>query len=399
MKTGTTSSSWWGAPRKFSPEQKERKISWLELLYDLVYVIAIAKITHHLSEDLSLSHLTDYVYWFVIIYWGWLNGSLYYDLHGTEGLRTRLMVMWQMLIDSALVITIDDRAAHAASNMTIALMVMQLFIIYLWWSVGLYDKSHRKLNRPYFIFFLLAFVLMLVSLYVAESHRHFFLYAAVVFNYLPPFWNYFVLKRNQSDVRLSSSMTERLGLLAIILFGEVITDIVGGVSELHRLSTGVWLNFALAVMIVFALWWIFFTMASDRNCRSGLLNSSLLELLYIPALISLGLAGLALGEMMREVGITRDHRIPIRPLFGCALSVFTLCILLMSYLLEYSTQYKAMILRAREILWLLLILILLIAVPDFDFSLTIFLTIVLGIILLSIILLNLLWYARKKIND
>ncbi len=48
-------SAWWGPPRKFDPNIAERRISWLELFYDLVYVIAISKITHHLGAHISLS--------------------------------------------------------------------------------------------------------------------------------------------------------------------------------------------------------------------------------------------------------------------------------------------------------------------------------------------------------
>ncbi len=41
--------NWWGASKKNFIKFKEREISWLELFYDLVYVIAIATITHHIA--------------------------------------------------------------------------------------------------------------------------------------------------------------------------------------------------------------------------------------------------------------------------------------------------------------------------------------------------------------
>jgi len=44
---------WWGPPRNFDERKHERKISWLELFYDLVYVAAIAQLTHHLAAHLS----------------------------------------------------------------------------------------------------------------------------------------------------------------------------------------------------------------------------------------------------------------------------------------------------------------------------------------------------------
>ena len=55
MRLGLSSAAWWGPPKKFDPQFKERKISWLELFYDLVYVIAISRITHHLSSHISVN--------------------------------------------------------------------------------------------------------------------------------------------------------------------------------------------------------------------------------------------------------------------------------------------------------------------------------------------------------
>src|SRR6185436_3886800 len=106
---------------------------------------------------------------FILIFWGWLNGSLYHDLHGSAGLRTRLMTLWQMMIIAALAITIDQSSSKLYANTTIVFMIMQLFITYLWWSVGFYDREHRKYNRPYTIFFLVAFALMGASLVLPQQ--------------------------------------------------------------------------------------------------------------------------------------------------------------------------------------------------------------------------------------
>jgi len=65
MRINIGSSAWWGAPKKFDREIKERRISWLELFYDLVYVIAIARITHHLSHHISIYDFLEYASLFI----------------------------------------------------------------------------------------------------------------------------------------------------------------------------------------------------------------------------------------------------------------------------------------------------------------------------------------------
>jgi hypothetical protein len=41
---------WWGPPKNFSDRTNERKISWLELFYDLAYVAVISQLTLHLAN-------------------------------------------------------------------------------------------------------------------------------------------------------------------------------------------------------------------------------------------------------------------------------------------------------------------------------------------------------------
>jgi len=170
VKSFLTTKRWWGAPKKFSTEDHDRKISWLELFYDLVYVIAISTITHYVAQQFSINALLDYFYLFVIIFWGWLNGSLYYDLHGNEGLRTKLMTLWQILIIAALVITLHSEQAHLLHNATIVLLIMQVYITYLWFSVGFYDKVHRRLNWPYTILYLVSFGLIFATLFLWQPY-------------------------------------------------------------------------------------------------------------------------------------------------------------------------------------------------------------------------------------
>ena len=51
---------WWRNSNERNANVEDRKISWLELFYDLVYVIAISKITHNLSLQLNITGFLDY---------------------------------------------------------------------------------------------------------------------------------------------------------------------------------------------------------------------------------------------------------------------------------------------------------------------------------------------------
>ena len=386
MKLHPGSSAWWGAPKKFDRQQEERRVSWLELFYDLVYVIAISRITHHFSLHITVESFLEYAGLFVLIFWGWVNGSLHHDLHGNEGLRTRLMTLWQMMIIAALAVVIEQLPEERYFNITVVFMIMQLFITYMWWSVGFYDKSHRRYNKPYTILYLVALALMGVSLVIPGKWLKLIVPVILICNYAPPFISYALLRRDSSNLSLSSSMFERLGLFTIIVFGEVVLGVVNGISSLQQPDIITWLNFALAISIVFSLWWIFFTLVSDRETQKGFLNASLLEMLYIPALLSLGLIAVSFTSFFDV-----HNEIPLKRL-GYAVATFLTCISLIMGLLEYPDKYVSFKRPAQVSLLITAFVFLVTTVINLHFNRMYYLIVVILILVIEIIYLNSMYY-------
>jgi low temperature requirement protein LtrA len=395
MRFSIGSSAWWGAPKKFDREIKERRISWLELFYDLVYVIAIARITHHLSQHISLNGFLEYASLFILIYWGWINGSLYHDLHGNEGLRTRLMTLWQMMIIAALAITIDHPTGKQYFNTTIVFMIMQFFITYLWWSVGIYDRSHRQYNKPYAIVYLLSLALMGISLLVSHEWLKILVPLVIICNYSPPFIAQRLLRRSSLDLDLTPSMSERLGLFTIIVFGEVVLGVVNGISGLDLTSISTWLKFAFAIVIVFALWWIFFTMASNRNAKKGFTNATLLEMLYIPALISLGLIAACFSALFDV-----DHSFySLQKVFGYAMTIFFISIGLLMGLLQTPDKIRMIIQPVRISLFVVALAFLFSNLVIINMDSLYYLLVVIIILIAEILYLNSLYYRLNIKED
>ena len=394
------SATWWGPPKKFDPHFEERRISWLELFYDLVYVIAISKITHHLAMHMSFEGFLQYACLFFLVFWGWLNGSLYYDIHGIEGLRTRLMTLWQVMIIAALAVTIDQPSATAYVNTTIVFMIMQLYITYLWWSVGLYDRSHRRYNKPYSILYLLALALMALSLFVPRPWVKIIAVIVIILNYTPPFISQQLLRKSSLDLSLSSSMAERLGLFTIIVFGEVVLGVVNGISKVNDLNVSAWLNFALALSIVFALWWIFFAMTSSRNPKTGFVNATLLELLCIPTLMSLGLIAVRFSYLFGQN--EKDPSLNI--VFGGAVATFLIGISLIMGLLVYAEVFNQIKKPARLSLVITALILIVWSLVNIKLDNLYYLSVVMIILLAEIIYVTSLYYnldieQEKKIEN
>jgi len=381
---------WWGPPKKFSTHVAERKISWHELFYDLVYVIVISKITHYLASHPSASGLLDYGYLFAMTFWGWYNGSMYYDFHGTPGIRTRFMTLWQMVAVGALAVSLDSPPESILFRSTIAIMFLQLFITYLWWSVGIYDKQYRKLNLPHTLWFLVAFMLLIFTFWVPFPYKRIIFWLALVINHLPFALMAKRLKRGSLDFTLSSNMTERLGLFTIIVFGEAILGVINGVSHLFVLDIYVWLCFGLGILIVFALWWLFFSTIADRECKKGMRTANAVSLLYLPTLASLGMVGAAFPALMENDMTKEDYfSSPLRIIFGASIAIFLCCVTAISQYLIYPPEYKKskkMVQRSLIIIGIvnLLLMFLFSPMPVFYYLLCVFISLMVVIVIMTL---------------
>lgn len=377
---------WWGAPKKFSTKFAERKISWLELFYDLVYTVAIARITTYFSQHPTLSGFLDYLYLFIMIFWGWFNGSMYHDLHGTPGIRTRLMTLWQMVAVAAMIVCLNSPQDRIMFRGTISIMVMQLYITYLWWSVGIYDKEHRRLNRPYTICFLLSLLVIFSTLFLHPPYVRIAFFASLVLNYLPPF--YMSLGSRNRSFNLSPSMTERLGLFTIIMFGEVVTGAINGATTVQEFSWVSWGTFVLAILIVFALWWIFFALIADRNCKEGLLKGQVMIVCYIPLLMSLGMLGATFSGIFSATQAAQEWTYR---LFAFRIAIFLWGTVLISNFLMYPASY----IPARKWFQLLLVAVgAIIAVGGYfvtQLPLYLLFTIIFILLLTIIVLMTIAW--------
>ena len=185
-------------------------------------------------------------------------------------------------------------------------------------------------------------------------------------------------------------MFERLGLFAIIVFGEVVLGVVNGISKIPELNLSAWLNFALAISIVFSLWWIFFTLVAQREVKSGFTNATLLELLYIPTIISLGLIAVSFSLFFDS-----HSEIPVQKL-GYAVATFLICIDLMMELLVTRGMFHKLKKRVQISLMISALLFFVFALIDIRFHRMYYLIGVISILVIEIIYLNSLYYRMKS---
>jgi low temperature requirement protein LtrA len=298
---------WWGPPKRFDERKHERKISWLELFYDLVYVAAISQLTHELAMHPSWQELWYSFLLFSLIFWSWVNGSQYYDLHGNDSIRTRVFTFLQVLAVAAVAITIKDAFEGYPKSFAIAFAVIQILITYLWWSVGLYDPSHRVFNKFYTFNYLIAFILLILSVYTSYEIATILWIMVLVLNLTPSLTGartiVTILKKRGQVFSASATLIERFGLFTIIVLAESILGTVAGIAEVKDRYPTAWIAFILGILIAFLLWSLYFDMTSEQETKLGYSYMQWFIFLHFPLLAALGVVGACIKVLLAEIEI------------------------------------------------------------------------------------------------
>jgi low temperature requirement protein LtrA len=241
-------------------EQEERRATWLELFYDLAFVVAVAVLADRLLEDLS--GIAGYLGYFGLLWWLWVSHTYYADRYDTDDLVYRLLAAGQMV---AIVVIASSLTGETQSREAFAwgYAAARWFLVVMNWRAYRHVRETRELVRGYLIGFGLAAIVWTASALVPETVRVPVWVVALTIDLATP-W---VMRRQQAQVPLDvSHLPERFGLFTILVLGESIAAVVVGVTH------GTWsvshvLTAALGIAIATSMWWMYFDNTSGEVVR------------------------------------------------------------------------------------------------------------------------------------
>src|SRR3954451_9322582 len=137
----------WRPPRVHGDLILDRRVTNLELFYDLIYVVVIGQATSRLATNISLANVVDFAIVFSLIWIAWVNGSIYLELHGNEDGRTRSLVFLQMGVLALLAVYTADAAD--ATGQAFALVYCGFLLVMTW--AWLMVRRQDRLSSPEFL--------------------------------------------------------------------------------------------------------------------------------------------------------------------------------------------------------------------------------------------------------
>ncbi|MEI5907905.1 low temperature requirement protein A [Bacillus spongiae] len=238
---------------------EEKKVTWLELFYDLVYVAAIATTTHVLIhvED-GVIH-AEYIFKFFIMMipiWGaWTGQTVFINRFGKDFVHQRLFMIMQMffvlIMTSSLSVDFDTYyLPFLVGYIGLRILTVTQYIV-----VSRYETGPKQKVALYFgKYFWIGIIIGSSSIFFDSWIRYFVFFLGIFVDILLPIIGRKYVVNAPINI---GHLLERFGLLTIILFGE---SIISTIVVLQP-EKGDWESIAysaIAFVVIIAMWWQYF---------------------------------------------------------------------------------------------------------------------------------------------
>lgn len=335
---------WWQLPKKISEREDERRVTFLELFYDLIYVVLIAELAHSLSQNINLTGIGAFTFIFLIVLVAWTNGTMYHELHGNNDIRTRIFTFLQMGTVASMAVFAHSVLGEGFTGFAFSFAAYQLILTFLWWRTGMHDEDHRPLSNPYSLTFLISTGIFCGSAFVPEQWRLYMWGLALFISLLIPVAIIGAGKNNprvQEQLDMASdvkpSAVERFGLLTIIVLGEVLAGVVRGIAGLDHLTWLVGGTAVLSMLIAIGMWWIYFDFISQRMPKPGRATVYGWMYLHMPMTIGIVATGAAVLNVVEHSGEPLGQE--VRWLLVGSVGATLVCIALLMRVIQMPAKF------------------------------------------------------------
>ena len=248
--------------RARSPHEPHRVATPLELLFDLVFVVAIAEaasgLHHAIAEHHTIDGLIGYAMAFFAIWWAWMNFTWFASAYDTDDVPYRLLVFVQ--ITGALIVAGGVPAMFEARAPNLATLggyvIMRLAMVAQWLRASGADPERRVTARRYAAGIFVLQIGWVATLFLPSFRLSTFLAGAAA-EMLVPIW----AERAARTSWHPHHIAERYGLLTLIVLGESILAATMAVQAAVAAGERVAALAPIIVggmLIVYSLWWLYF---------------------------------------------------------------------------------------------------------------------------------------------
>jgi low temperature requirement protein LtrA len=287
----------------------EHQVTPLELFFDLTFVFAITQVTVLLADDPTWGGgfrgmLVLAALWWAWSVYAWLTSAMDVDEGGV-----RLAMLASMGAMFGVALAVPGAFGDDAVLFGVAYLLVRLLHLVLSATVGRDDPDRRGALLRFAPTAIFGASLLVFAGFLEGDERILLWIVALAIDYLGPV----VIGVGRGWRVAPEHFAERHGLIILIALGESIIAI--GLGAGFELDTGVLVAAALGIIVVSALWWLYFDVAAIFARRRFVQTTGLdlarfalhsYSYLHLPMIAGIVLFALGLKTTVGDVGEPLD---------------------------------------------------------------------------------------------
>src|SRR4051794_31181142 len=255
-----------------------KRVSWVELYLDLVFVLAIGQIAHLIVAEPEMHSVWVALGLFFVLWWTWVGFAVLYNRQRADAPLQRLLFLAGSVPAGVAAVAIEPASEGDVTVFAISLAVTRLVLAVANGEAG---RGTELLQLRIARALLTSAALFLVSVWVPGPFRYVLWAIAIGVESGAMLAEDRDATRRARELRDWSQLTpsdpaealdachfaERFGLFLIILLGEVFVEAGHASAALHVGTTGGWTALVAAMVLAGALWWLYFDSVADVSLR------------------------------------------------------------------------------------------------------------------------------------
>ncbi len=207
-----------------------RQATWLELFFDLVFVVSIASLSKNLEHHIALNTIFEFSILLLAIWWLWMEFSYYADLFDSEDLSHELFMVLDMVGTIVIAVVVRENDAFMYDEFTIVYTVLTLLLMVMHLIAYFVIDTWRNVPKTFSIGLFISAILWFISLFVDSPYKFVLWILGIVVQMSATPVIYLIQKKYPKQ---NSHMPERFGLFMIIILGEGLASIITGLDDLE----------------------------------------------------------------------------------------------------------------------------------------------------------------------
>jgi len=243
-------------------EESRRKVTWLELFFDLIFVAAVSQVAEPLRDHYTLVGLVRFVPLFALIWWAWIGHTVFATRFDTDDAMQRVLTLVQMFVVAVMAANAKDALDSRSSAGFAAAYAALRFLLVAQYLRASTVAEARPLTLRYLVGHGAAAVLWMTSALVPAPERFWIWGVAFAIDLGTP---WLAVKHSVAAPPDSAHLPERFGLFTLILLGEAVIDVMQGMESQEDWTPAAAASAFLGMAISFLIWWWYFDGAAGGS--------------------------------------------------------------------------------------------------------------------------------------